>query len=85
MDIERANRVLGKAITGFQDEVIEDLAGVFDNIEDLDLVAFEEATSKGESTPMVCLDCGHKFKKKLGPKTYEVRCPKCRSFDTEIA
>lgn len=33
-------------------------------------------------TPMICLECNHKFKRKIGPKTYEVRCPKCRGFDT---
>ena len=36
------------------------------------------------STPMICNECGKKFKKKIGPKTYEVKCPKCGSFDTEL-
>lgn len=31
-----------------------------------------------------CMECGNKFKKKIGPKTTEIRCPKCGSYDTEI-
>jgi DNA-directed RNA polymerase subunit RPC12/RpoP len=34
---------------------------------------------------MVCIECGHKFKKKIGSKTFEVRCPKCHGVDTEVA
>jgi Zn finger protein HypA/HybF involved in hydrogenase expression len=33
---------------------------------------------------VMCNDCGKIFKKKIGPKTYEVVCPKCNSTDTEI-
>jgi len=32
---------------------------------------------------MECLECGHKFFKKLGAHTFEVKCPKCGSYDTE--
>jgi len=35
------------------------------------------------STSMICNECGKKFKKKIGPKTFEVKCPKCGSYDTE--
>ena len=31
-----------------------------------------------------CQECGHKFKKKVGPRTFEVKCPKCHSTDTDI-
>lgn len=37
-----------------------------------------------ENTPMQCNECGKKFKKKLGKNTFEVKCPKCGSYDTEI-
>ena len=45
----------------------------------------EYLIEKTESTPMECIECGKKFKKKLGPKTFEVKCPKCGSYDTEPA
>jgi DNA-directed RNA polymerase subunit RPC12/RpoP len=32
---------------------------------------------------MLCVECGHRFVKKLGRNTYEVRCPKCHGYDTE--
>ena len=41
--------------------------------------------AKSMSTPMVCIECGKKFKKVIGPKTIEVRCPKCKGYDTEPA
>jgi Zn finger protein HypA/HybF involved in hydrogenase expression len=38
-----------------------------------------------EATPtkMKCMECGKDFKKKIGKKTVEVKCPKCGSYDTE--
>lgn len=30
-----------------------------------------------------CNECERKFKRVIGRTTIEVRCPKCRSFDTE--
>ena len=39
-----------------------------------------EATSA-----MECMECGHKFKKKIGKNTVEVKCPKCGGFDTDLA
>ena len=38
-----------------------------------------------DKTRMLCVECGKTFSKKIGPKTYEVKCPKCHSIDTEIA
>jgi len=38
-----------------------------------------------QSTPMVCHECGKKFKKKLGKNTVEVKCPKCGGYDTDVA
>jgi hypothetical protein len=84
MDINKANYVLGKAIAGFQDDEIEDLSDVFADIEDPDLEGLDEA-KRGGGTPMQCLECGAKFKKKIGPKTTEVKCPKCGSYDTDLA
>lgn len=37
------------------------------------------------STQMQCMECGHKFKKKIGKNTTEVKCPKCKGYDTEPA
>ena len=34
-------------------------------------------------TRIECIECGHKFNKKLKENTYEVKCPKCGSYDTE--
>ena len=39
----------------------------------------------GGKTDMVCHECGKKFKKKLGPKTVEVKSPKCGGYDTDVA
>lgn len=38
-----------------------------------------------QKTPMKCMECGKKFKKKIGKKTFEVKCPKCGGYDTEPA
>ena len=35
-------------------------------------------------TAMKCIECGKAFKKSIGPKTFEVKCPKCGSTDTEV-
>ncbi len=35
------------------------------------------------STNMKCMECGKRFKKKIGKSTYEVKCPKCGGYDTE--
>ncbi len=44
------------------------------------------AEAKGSSaSKMECMECGHKFKKKLGKNTFEVKCPKCKGYDVEPA
>lgn len=43
----------------------------------------ESKIDKGK-TLLVCLECGHRFRRKLGPRTFEVRCPKCGSVDVEV-
>ena len=40
-------------------------------------------SEKSESTEMICRECGKRFKKKIGLKTFEVKCPKCGSYDTD--
>lgn len=42
-----------------------------------------EARGKATPTEMKCQECGKKFKKKIGPNTVEVKCPKCGGYDTE--
>ena len=37
-----------------------------------------------EKTSMICRECGKKFKKTLGKKTVEVKCPKCGGYDTDV-
>ena len=41
--------------------------------------------AKSSSTKMECIECGHKFKKKLSKNTVEVKCPKCKGYDTDVA
>jgi hypothetical protein len=41
----------------------------------------QKAEAKTASTPFKCEECGHKFKRKLGPNTVEVECPKCHGVD----
>lgn len=36
-------------------------------------------------TPIVCRECGHTFHRTIAPGTYEIRCPKCQSYDTDVA
>ncbi len=35
-------------------------------------------------TEIECLECGHTFYKKIGLNTYEIKCPKCGSYDTDL-
>jgi len=43
----------------------------------------QSGLKKAKRVQMRCNECGHRFKKTIGPRTFEVRCPKCRSYDTE--
>ena len=40
---------------------------------------------KSHSIEMECIECGHKFKKRITKSTIEVKCPKCKGYDTEVA
>ena len=44
-----------------------------------------EVKEASQQTPMVCHECGKKFKKKIGKGTAEVKCPKCGGYDTDVA
>jgi Zn finger protein HypA/HybF involved in hydrogenase expression len=44
-----------------------------------------EAKGSSSASKMECMECGHKFKKKLGKNTFEVKCPKCKGYDVEPA
>jgi len=44
----------------------------------------EQITAR-QSTQMKCNECGKIFRKSIGARTYEVRCPKCHGVDTEVA
>ena len=44
------------------------------------LIPFGEAKEK---SPVICHECGAHFKKSIGPGTYEIKCPRCGSYDTE--
>jgi len=45
---------------------------------------FKNYIDEAEKTQFECQECGNKFKKNVGPKTYEVKCPKCKSTDVEV-
>ena len=32
-----------------------------------------------------CVECGKTFSRAIGLRTYEVKCPRCGSYDTELA
>lgn len=49
-----------------------------------DMVMSVVSETGNEKVKMKCNECGATFKKKVGPKTYEVKCPKCGGYDTEI-
>lgn len=83
MDIDKANQLLGRAITCLQDSEVDELSGRFRDIEDPHLVAYEEEIT-GKKI-IECLDCGARFRKKIRSDFPEIKCPKCNSFDTEIA
>ena len=42
---------------------------------------------KGEKkmeTKLKCMECGHKFTKKLIDDSFEIECPKCHGFDVDF-
>lgn len=38
----------------------------------------------GQLTNMICIECGHKFKKIISAHAIEVQCPNCKGVDTEV-
>jgi len=45
---------------------------------------WEREIAESAKTAMECLECGHKFSKRITGGTFEVRCPKCGGYDTDI-
>jgi len=45
--------------------------------------AFDKPLSRRETTPIECMECGHKFKRVIARHTVNIRCPKCGGYDTE--
>jgi len=41
--------------------------------------------AKIDSTPMLCMECGHRFRKTITRRTFEIKCPKCGGYDTDVA
>ena len=41
--------------------------------------------AKKQGLKLKCQECGKVFTKKIGPKTVEVQCPKCKGFDVDVA
>ena len=39
---------------------------------------------KGQEATLKCNFCGKVFKKKIGPNTYEIKCPKCKEYDVDV-
>jgi len=36
-------------------------------------------------TKLKCQECGNKFSKTIKAGTYEIKCPKCKSYDVDVA
>lgn len=51
---------------------------------DIEMREFEQA-ARDYKTPMQCNECGKEFKKRLNVQPFEVKCPKCGGYDTEIS
>lgn len=45
----------------------------------------KNSESNTEKIKIRCNECGHVFSKKITASTYEIKCQKCRSYDTEPA
>ena len=44
---------------------------------------YEKYLNEAQKTEMECMECEHKFKKTIKKGTFEIKCPKCGSYDTE--
>jgi phage FluMu protein Com len=42
------------------------------------------ATYKSSRVQVSCQECGHVFNKSIGPQTFEIKCPRCKSYDVEV-
>jgi len=39
---------------------------------------------KSQKALLQCNFCGHRFARTIGPRTYEIKCPKCKEYDVEV-
>ena len=51
----------------------------------LNVESIEIDEAKKQGLKLQCQECGKVFTKKIGPKTVEVQCPKCKGFDVDVA
>jgi len=51
----------------------------------IEKISLKENLSEYSSDRWECQECGKVFTKKVGPRTYEIKCPKCKSTDIDIA
>ncbi len=35
-------------------------------------------------TTLICLECDKTFRRRIGPRTYEIKCPRCNGYDVEV-
>jgi DNA-directed RNA polymerase subunit RPC12/RpoP len=35
-------------------------------------------------TAIICLECGHTFRKVIKSTTVEIKCPRCGGYDTDV-
>jgi len=82
VDVFKINGALGRVIQGLQSDEIEEIAEMF---EGLDGDLGEAKKPKGKGTLIHCNECDKQFRRKIGPRTVEIKCPKCGSYDTEPA
>ena len=46
--------------------------------------AFLSKDAKVKDALMECMECGHKFDKRISPTTFEIKCPKCGGYDVDV-
>lgn len=42
------------------------------------------ATYKESRVEVSCQECGHQFLKEVSRRTFEIKCPRCKSYDVEV-
>ena len=47
-------------------------------------IGIDVSVLEAKSYEWQCMECGKKFNKKIGPRTFEIKCPKCGSTDIDL-